>query len=154
MTDLLIGELARRAGVSTSALRYYEKAGLLPSPARSSKRRYYNPQILGRVRIILLAREAGFSIMEARSFLNGCAVGTPAVRWRALAKQKIGELDALIARIGHMKAILEASFRCQCRRLEDCEKLVSVSKSFRPESRVPRLSRPADPLRRISFKKR
>ena len=61
MTGLTIGVVARQAGVAASALRYYEKAGLLPPPARSSKRRLYDPQILGRIRIILLARDAGGS---------------------------------------------------------------------------------------------
>lgn len=149
MTDLLIGELARRAGVSTSSLRYYEKAGLLPPPPRASKRRHYDPQIIGRVRIILLAREAGFTIKETRTFLDGCTVDTPAVRWRALAKQKNGELDALMARVGHMKAILEASFRCQCLRLEECERLVAASKSCRSGSRALRASPSAEPMRRM-----
>src|ERR1700683_5031024 len=92
----MIGELARQAGVATSALRYYEKTGLLPAPARASKRRQYDPGILGRIRIILLARDAGFSISETRTFLNGFPVGTrPALRWRAMAKSKLAELDEL-----------------------------------------------------------
>jgi MerR family transcriptional regulator, redox-sensitive transcriptional activator SoxR len=62
MAGLMIGELARRAGVAASALRYYEKAGLLPPIARASKRRQYDPKILGRIRIILLARDAGSSL--------------------------------------------------------------------------------------------
>jgi len=47
MAGLMIGELARQAGVSTSALRYYEKGGLLPSPARASNRRQYDRGVLG-----------------------------------------------------------------------------------------------------------
>jgi hypothetical protein len=47
MTGLMIGELARQAGVATSALRYYEKAGLLPLPARASNRRQYDQGVLG-----------------------------------------------------------------------------------------------------------
>jgi len=46
MADLMIGELARQVGVAPSALRYYEKAGLLPPPPRASKRRQYNPCLL------------------------------------------------------------------------------------------------------------
>lgn len=53
MQGFMIGELARRAGVATSALRYYEKAGLLPPPARASNRRQYDRGVLGRIRIIL-----------------------------------------------------------------------------------------------------
>jgi MerR family transcriptional regulator, redox-sensitive transcriptional activator SoxR len=129
MPGLSIGEIARQAGVATSALRYYEKAGLLPAPTRLSKQRRYDQQILGRIRIILLARDAGFTVSETRTFLSGFPLGTtPAARWRAMAKAKLAELDALMARVSDMKSILEASFRCECRRLEDCERLVAARK--------------------------
>jgi MerR family redox-sensitive transcriptional activator SoxR len=129
MPGLTIGEVARQVGVAASALRYYEKAGLLPAPARSSKRRQYDRQMLGRIRIILLARDAGFTVSETRTFLSGFPLGaTPAARWRAMATQKLAELDALIARVTDMKSILEASFHCECRRLEDCERLIAAKK--------------------------
>ena len=80
---LLIGEVARRAGLSTSALRYYERVGLLPPPARISKRRMYDSKVLGRIRIILLALDAGFTVKETRTFLSGYPLTTaPAERWR------------------------------------------------------------------------
>jgi DNA-binding transcriptional MerR regulator len=127
MSGLSIGAVARQAGVAPSALRYYEKAGLLPAPARASRRRLYDQQILGRIRIILLARDAGFTVRETRAFLSGFPLGaTPATRWRAMAVQKLAELDALIARVTNMKSILEASFQCECRRLEDCERLIAA----------------------------
>ena len=134
MAGLMIGELARQAGVATSALRYYEKAGLLPSPARASNRRQYDPGVLGRIRIILLAREAGFSISETRTFLNGFPLGTkPALRWRAMAKRKIAELDELTTRLSQMRSILNASFHCECRQLEDCERLIAAKTCCGPE---------------------
>ena len=127
MANLQIGELARQAGIATSALRYYEKVGLLPAPARVSKRRQYDQNTLGRVRIILLARDAGFSISETRSFFKGFPVGTtPARRWREMAERKVTELNRLIARIEQMKAILSASFNCECRELRDCERLIAA----------------------------
>lgn len=127
MANLRIGELALQAGIATSALRYYEKVGLLPAPARVSKRRQYDQSILGRVRIILLARDAGFSISETRAFFKGFPVGTtPARRWREMAGRKVTELNRLIARIEQMKAILSASFNCECRELGDCERLIAA----------------------------
>jgi MerR family redox-sensitive transcriptional activator SoxR len=135
---LMIGELARKAGVAASTLRYYEKAGLLPPIARASKRRQYHPKILGRIRIILLARDAGFSVAETRTFLNGFpAETTPAIRWREMARRKIAELDEQMVRVAGMKRILEASFNCECRRLEDCERLVAA-KSPPPRARANR----------------
>jgi MerR family regulatory protein len=59
---LTIGELARRAGVATSALRYYEELGLLPAPTRVSGQRRYPESAVGLVGIILLLREVGFSL--------------------------------------------------------------------------------------------
>ena len=120
---LMIGEVARRSGLSTSALRYYERAGLLPPPMRVSKRRVYEPKVLGRIRIILLARHAGFTVKETRTFLSGYPVSTtPAERWRALAAKKLAELEAQMTRLTQMQAILRDSFRCHCMRMEDCEK--------------------------------
>jgi MerR family redox-sensitive transcriptional activator SoxR len=120
---LLIGEVARRAGLSTSALRYYEKAGLLPPPSRVSKRRIYDAKVLGRIRVILLALDAGFTVKETKTFLSGFpTTTTPAERWRTLAANKLAELDAQMTRLTQMQAILRDSFRCHCMRMEDCEK--------------------------------
>jgi MerR family redox-sensitive transcriptional activator SoxR len=120
---LLIGEVARRCGLSTSALRYYERAGLLQPPTRVSKRRVYEPRVLGRIRIILLARHAGFTVKETRTFLSGYSVSTtPAERWAALAAKKLVELDAQMTRLTEMKSILNDNFQCRCTRFEDCEK--------------------------------
>jgi DNA-binding transcriptional MerR regulator len=67
---MLIGEVARRSGITASALRYYEREGLLQPSARSAKRRIYGPQVMGRIRIIQLARDAGFTIAETRTFIR------------------------------------------------------------------------------------
>ena len=125
---LLIGEVARRAGLSTSALRYYERVGLLPPPARVSKRRIYDSKVLGRIRIILLALDAGFTVKETKTFLSGYPLSTtPAERWRALAAKKLAELDAQMTRLAQMKSILNDSFHCRCTRIEDCEQYMASS---------------------------
>jgi MerR family transcriptional regulator, redox-sensitive transcriptional activator SoxR len=124
---LPIGKLARLAGLAPSAIRYYEKAGLLPKPARQSGQRRYAPQIASRLRIIQLARDAGFTIAETRTFLSGFSPSTaPAARWRSLAARKLAELDAQQARIARMKGVLETSFRCACPRIEDCERAMTA----------------------------
>jgi DNA-binding transcriptional MerR regulator len=125
---LSIGDVAKQAGLATSAVRFYEKAGLLPAPPRVAGRRQYDSRISGRLRIILLARDAGFTVDETRSFLNGYSSDpTPARRWRSMAERKMAELDALMARLGEMKAILETSFRCDCRTLDDCERMATAA---------------------------
>jgi MerR family redox-sensitive transcriptional activator SoxR len=59
---LAIGELARRAGVSASAVRYYEELGLLPEPARISGQRRYPESAARLVAAILLYSDAGFTV--------------------------------------------------------------------------------------------
>jgi MerR family redox-sensitive transcriptional activator SoxR len=132
MRGMAIGEVARKAGLATSALRYYEKAGLLPKQQRISKQRRYDAEILGRLAVIRIARDAGFTIAETRTFLTGFGAETrPSARWKTLASRKLGEVDALMDRALRMKALLESSFRCGCLRLEDCERAIA-SKSCRP----------------------
>jgi MerR family redox-sensitive transcriptional activator SoxR len=124
---MAIGELARAAGLTASAIRYYEQAGLLPRPARQSGQRRYGPEAAARLRIIQLAREAGFTIAETRTFLSGFSQATtPAARWRALAERKLAELEAQSRRIAGMKALLESSFHCGCLRIEDCERAIAA----------------------------
>ena len=125
---LSIGELARRTGHSASALRYYEQRGLLPVPARISKRRVYDASAIARVRIIDAARSAGFTLAEVRRFVseadNTPGLDTPARRWRAIAAAKARELDAQMRRLRGMRRALDTSFQCECRSLEDCERRI------------------------------
>jgi MerR family transcriptional regulator, redox-sensitive transcriptional activator SoxR len=153
MLGLKIGDVARQAGVAPSTLRYYEKSGLLPAPARISKRRHYDRQIIGRIRIILIARAAGFTVSETRTFFDGFPSGAPpAARWRAMAQKKLGELEVLAARVNEMKALLEASFHCECRSLQDCERLIAGPKSCSIDPGV-RPSAPRDRLKRLRAKR-
>lgn len=129
MSDIAIGEVARRSGLRTSALRYYEREGLLPRQARRSGQRRYDASILGRVEVVKLALSAGFTIDETRLFLSGFSENTPpSDRWRALAVRKAAQLDAETARISVMKALLDESFRCACPSMADCENLMARSR--------------------------
>jgi DNA-binding transcriptional MerR regulator len=67
--QLTIGELASRAGVSTSALRYWEELGLLPAPSRVSGQRRYPPSAVQLVGTILLLRDVGFSLRELKALI-------------------------------------------------------------------------------------
>ncbi len=79
-------------------------------------------KVLGRIRIILLALDAGFTVKETKTFLSGYPVTTtPAERWRALASKKLTELDEQMERLTQMKSILNDSFQCACLRVEECE---------------------------------
>ncbi|MFL5803203.1 MAG: MerR family transcriptional regulator [Roseiflexaceae bacterium] len=121
MEELLIGEVARRAGIRPSALRYYESIGLMPTPKRVNGRRRYDESTVQMLKVVQLAQQAGFTVAEIQTLLHGFAPDTPpAARWLPLAQHKIAELDALIERAQKMKRILETGLHCGCLRLEDC----------------------------------
>jgi MerR family redox-sensitive transcriptional activator SoxR len=119
--ELAIGEVAARAGIATSAIRYYERAGLLPRAARRGGRRVYDPAIVERLALIQLAQSAGFTVAEIRRLLSGFGRKTPpGARWRALATTKRGELARRIAEAKRMQRVLDAVTRCACPTFEDC----------------------------------
>jgi MerR family redox-sensitive transcriptional activator SoxR len=121
MAELTIGEVARRCGIATSAIRYYEREGLVARPLRRNGRRVYDESILDQLGLIALAKRAGFTVAEIRRLLSGFSGRTPpAERWRALTRSKLAELDARIAEAQRMKGVLRTVMRCRCPSLEDC----------------------------------
>ena len=117
-----IGELGRRAGLATSAIRYYESIGLLPEAPRESGRRRYDDEALERLGFIDLARRAGLTLAEVRTLCTGFSPDTPpSARWRAVAESRLPEIEAQIARAEAMKRVLEEGVECGCLSLEDCE---------------------------------
>ena len=121
MATLTIGEVARRAGVRTSALRYYEEVGVLPPAERVSGQRRYDEAVLTRLAVIRLAQELGFSVAEIRALVESFDdVAVPSQRWRELARRKLTEVDALITHAEHMKQLLEESLDCGCLTLDAC----------------------------------
>jgi DNA-binding transcriptional MerR regulator len=73
-TPIPIGEVARRSGVAASALRYYERAGLIPRADRQGGRRVYGEDVLDRLALIRVAKAAGFRVADCRcATLATCA---------------------------------------------------------------------------------
>jgi MerR family transcriptional regulator, redox-sensitive transcriptional activator SoxR len=119
--DLTIGELARRVGVRTSAIRYYESVGLVEPERRSGGRRLYGEPAVERLVLISFAKELGFSLGEVRQLLAGFPVETPAgARWTELATSKLAELDVEARRIEVMRAALLQIMRCRCDDVDQC----------------------------------
>jgi MerR family redox-sensitive transcriptional activator SoxR len=126
MKELTIGEVARQAGLQTSALRYYESVGLLPAPDRQSGQRRYAAEILPRLAFIKLSQQAGFTIAEIHTLLEGFEEATPpSARWRIMAQSKLGELAALIERAQQMRHLLEDGMQCGCLSFEECLPLLN-----------------------------
>ena len=122
---LTIGEVARRAGVRASAIRYYEEAGLLEDPERVGGKRRYDEEVLRRLALIGGAKRAGFTIGEIRTLLHGFPAGTGAAqRWQALALGKLVEVDNAIAQLQETRELLEEALRCECASLDECARLL------------------------------
>jgi len=116
-----IGEVARRTGLRTSALRYYERSGLLRAPRRFGGRRVYDASVFESLGLIQLARDAGFTIRETQWLLDGFDRPTPAsARWQAMARPKLAEVRVRIERAEHVRDLLERLSRCHCETLGDC----------------------------------
>lgn len=121
MTELTISDVARQAGIRTSAIRYYESVGLLPQPKRVSGRRRYHAGILRRLSFIQTAQAVGFSVAEMQTLLNELDGDAPlSTRWQNLAKQKLTEVETLMNRAQKMKQMLKQGLNCSCPDLEQC----------------------------------
>jgi len=118
---LTIGAVAQRAGIATSVIRYYEMIGLLPVPTRLNGRRRYDTSAVQRLRVIGHAQQSGFTLGEIRELFFGFDVGTPpSVRWEALARRKLADLETQLARIHAMQELLHEGIRCGCLTIEQC----------------------------------
>ncbi|HEV7400132.1 MAG TPA: MerR family transcriptional regulator [Solirubrobacterales bacterium] len=118
---LSIGEVARRDGVNASAIRFYERKGLLPEPERTGGQRRFGEDTVQRLKTIAIAKRAGFSLDEIRALLSSVDRGAPAYeQLQALATGKLPELDELIERAQAMRAWLTVASRCGCASLESC----------------------------------
>jgi MerR family transcriptional regulator, redox-sensitive transcriptional activator SoxR len=118
---LSIGEVAERAGVSVSAIRYYERRGLLPVAEREGGRRLFTDEVVRRLRIIDVAKRAGFSLEEVGVLFASVDEGAPVhEEVRALAARKLPEVDALIERAQRTRDWLGVASGCGCVSLEDC----------------------------------
>ncbi len=124
MTDfpeLTIGEVARRAGVATSSIRYYERIGLLPEADRLHGQRRYRTDVLGRLGFIEVAQGAGFKLAEIKELIDGVdsanGLGAP---MRELSTRKLDEVEALLQRTLAMKGWLEVAQACGCADPAEC----------------------------------
>jgi DNA-binding transcriptional MerR regulator len=115
---LTIGELARRAGVTASALRYYEELGLLPAPARISGQRRYPESAARLVGAILLYSDAGFTLAEQKA-LVASRTSAPG-EWSQLARRKVAELDEQIARAQAARDAISHGLRCPHEDITQC----------------------------------
>ena len=115
------GEAARRAGVNAATLRYYERRGLLPEPARTpSGHRHYDEDAVRFLRAIKEAQAIGFTLAEIEEYLRVARSGPASAALRTRAAAKIDEIDARIARLRRMRDELARIVGCACESLDHC----------------------------------
>jgi MerR family redox-sensitive transcriptional activator SoxR len=128
-TGLTIGEVARRASVSPSAIRYYESVGLVEPERRSGGRRLYGELAVERLALISFAKDAGFTLDEIRQLIAGFPEETPAgARWTELATSKLAELEEELQRIEVMRGALQRIMHCRCEDVDQCANRISANR--------------------------
>jgi MerR family transcriptional regulator, redox-sensitive transcriptional activator SoxR len=150
---LTIGEVAARAGVNTSHLRYYERVGVLPQPERASGRRRYTEEVLHRLAIIDVAQRAGFTLEEIRDLTGPANQGVRAgQRIRELAERKLPDIETLIARAQAVREWLEVATTCDCETVDVCslftDPALAPPQRVAPTSVPPATTRSATTTRR------
>lgn len=127
-----IGDLARRSGLNASAIRYYERLGILGPAQRVASQRRYSADALDRVLLIRFASDMGFTLNEIKLFLHGLREDTPVgLRWKRLAQRKIKEVQETIQRSRRLKLLLQHLLRCHCASLQVCVQRLSLSPNLR-----------------------
>lgn len=122
---IAIGELARRTGLASSALRYYESIGLLSPTARAGGRRYYSLSSAERVASVQLCQDAGFALREIRSLL-----AAPSERPSDRLATKLRELDERITQAQRARTLVQHALACQHRSLFECPRFQAKLKSY------------------------
>ncbi|HEX8804414.1 MAG TPA: MerR family transcriptional regulator [Acidimicrobiales bacterium] len=108
--DLLtIGEVAQRAGVATSTVRFYERRGLLTADARRSGQRRYRVATLRRLVFVGMLQDAGLSLDDIAGVLDAARVAD----WKAIARRRLAVLDAEVARLQRARDYLQGALLCR-----------------------------------------
>jgi len=116
---MTIGELATRSGLSSSAIRFYQRRGLLPPRESGSTWQRYGADTLARLAVIELAKRAGFTLDEIIVLLDAVrGADSPAPTWQAMAQTKLTEIDTQIANLHHMRGLLSEALACSCLTLD------------------------------------
>jgi len=106
---MTIGELARRAAIPTSTVRYYERLGLVRPDARRSGQRRYRDATVRRAVFIGMLKDAGLSLEDVDGILNAANAG----QWKAIGQRRLVALDEEIARLEHARDYLCGALLCR-----------------------------------------
>ncbi|MBT2724737.1 MerR family transcriptional regulator [Bacillus sp. ISL-46] len=116
-----IGELAKKAKVNPSAIRFYESIGLMPTPTRVNGQRRYKTDVIDQLKFIKTAQLAGFNNQEITVLLEGFDNQvSPSERWSQMAITKCAELEEQKEHIDSMLDILKNGLKCECLSWSEC----------------------------------
>ena len=120
--SITIGQLAERAGVATSAIRFYESRGLLSSERTTGNQRRYAQSTLRRVAFIRTAQRVGLTLEEIGEALSTLPDGRTPTKadWARLSRTWRPRLDAQIRRIELLRDRLDGCIGCGCLSLRSC----------------------------------
>src|ERR687892_2644317 len=124
MNDLLtIGEVSRRSGVASSALRFYEEKGLISSERAGSGHRRYQRPVLRRIAFIVFAQRIGLSLDEIGGELAKLPPDRAPTRrdWSRLSSKWTARIDERIAELHRLRAGLTECIGCGCLSLDRCK---------------------------------
>lgn len=119
---LTINQVARRAGVAASALRFYEQRGLIRSQRAGSGHRRYDRAVLRRIAFILFAQRIGLTLDEIATELRRLPADTVPSRadWARLSSTWTHRIDARIAQLQTLRDSLSECIGCGCLSLDHC----------------------------------
>lgn len=122
MTQLTIGQLAERAGVATSAIRFYESRGLVRSVRTAGNQRRYEQATLRRIAFIRTAQRVGLSLEEIGAALSTLPDGRAPTKadWSRLSAAWRPRLDEQIERITRLRDQLDSCIGCGCLSMKSC----------------------------------
>src|SRR5207342_125978 len=124
-SELSIGEVSTRSGVAPSALRFYEREGLIVATRTEGNQRRYERAVLRRVAFIQAGRAAGIPLAE----VNAALARLPANRipsrrdWERLSSRWRADLDERIATLEALRDRLTTCIGCGCLSIDKCELL-------------------------------
>ena len=124
MTDLglTIGELARRTGLSVSAIRFYEARGLVRALRTSGNQRRFHRSDIRRLSFALIVQKLGFSLGEIETALSALPQGRAPTKadWAAMAETIRESLEARILMLERTRDLLDGCIGCGCLSLANC----------------------------------
>ncbi|QKW20388.1 MerR family transcriptional regulator [Kitasatospora sp. NA04385] len=111
---MTIGQLAEAAGVPASAIRFWERHGLLPAPERQGGQRRYPPQAAERIVLLRKFQQAGLSLAEVREFQQDQP------RRQAMIRAKVAEIEQRVLDLHHAHQLLTHALQCSETDIASC----------------------------------